>query len=264
MSGTEKRLAASNLCVSLGGKDVLHNLSFDVNAGEVVGLIGPNGAGKSTALKAILDIVETGQAAINVDGSDTRSLAPKERAKKLAYVPQGAPVHWPLTAERVVGLGRTPHLNPWQQLGAHDRATVKNVMQTTDCWSMRDRIVTTLSGGERSRVLLARALAVGAPYLLADEPTASLDPLHQLQVMEIMRAVATSGVGVLIVMHDLSFALRYCDRLVLLTDGKVLASGTPADVLTDENLEAAFGVAVSRWGEGGEQFLAPHRVKVRP
>ena len=194
-----------------------------------------------------------------MDGSDIHVMNPKARAKRVAYVPQGAPVHWPLTVERVVELGRTPHLTPWQQLTPCDRAIVKDVMQTTDCWSMRDRIVTTLSGGERSRVLLARAMAVDAPYLLADEPTASLDPLHQLQVMDIMRTVARAGVGVLIVVHDLSFALRYCDQLVLLAGGGVLASGQPDDVLTDTNLQAAFHVGVTRWTDGGEQFLAPHR-----
>ncbi|WP_262689914.1 ABC transporter ATP-binding protein [Kordiimonas aestuarii] len=254
-------LSVKSLSVLLGGNDILRKVSFDLKPGEVVGLIGPNGAGKSTALKAILDIVQANQGIISIDGNNIKGLGPKERAKRLAYVPQGAPVHWPLTVERIVGLGRTPHLNPWQELGDADQQIIQDVMQVTDCWSMRDRIVTTLSGGERSRVLLARAMAVGAPYLLADEPTASLDPLHQLQVMEIMRKVAAAGVGVLIVMHDLSFALRYCDRLVLLTGGAVLASGTPDEVLTDANLEAAFEVKVSRWDEDGEQFLAPHRVK---
>jgi iron complex transport system ATP-binding protein len=262
MSAQNSRsLEVHDLSVSLGGSDILDRVSFDVKAGQVVGLIGPNGTGKSTAIRAILDVVKAQSGVISVDGQDVGVLAPRERAKRLAYVPQGAPVHWPLTAERIVALGRTPHLNPWQELGAHDRTVVREAMEATDCWSMRDRIVTTLSGGERSRVLLARAMAVQAPYLLADEPTASLDPLHQLQVMEIMRSIAATGVGVLIVVHDLSHALRYCDELVLLTGGKVLAAGSPDDVLTDGNLETAFAVKVSRWSEGGEQFLAPHKAK---
>ncbi len=256
-------LSVKGLGVTLAGHEILSQVSFGVQPGQVVGLIGANGAGKSTALKAVLDILPGDYGTISIDGRNLNALSARERAMKLAYVPQGAPVHWPLTAERVVGLGRTPHLNPWQELSSTDQQIIEDVMQATDCWHLRDRTVTTLSGGERSRVLLARAMAVGAPYLLADEPTASLDPLHQLQVMEIMRDVAARGVGVLIVMHDLSFALRFCDQLVLLHEGRVLADGTPDDVLTDEHLEKAFEVRVSRWTEGGEQFLAPHRARVR-
>lgn len=254
-------LKVQGLGVTLGGREILSKVSFGVKPGQVVGLIGANGAGKSTALKAVLDILHADYGTIKIDGANLNALSAKERATRLAYVPQGAPVHWPLTAERIVGLGRTPHLNPWQELSGKDQKIIEDVMTATDCWHLRERTVTTLSGGERSRVLLARAMAVGAPYLLADEPTASLDPLHQLQVMDIMRDVAARGVGVLIVMHDLSFALRFCDHLVLLHEGSVLADGTPDDVLTDANLEKAFGVRVTRWTGGGEQFLAPHRAR---
>jgi len=251
-------LHVSGLSVTLGGNRILSDVSFDVEPGHVVGLIGANGAGKSTALKAVLGIVAPEAGDIRVGEQDVVDLSPRERAKKLSYVPQGAPVHWPLTAERLVGLGRTPHLTPWQDVTDADQAMIRCVMQETDCWHLRDRLVTTLSGGERSRVLLARTMAVGAPFMLADEPTSSLDPLHQLQVMDIMRGQSACGAGVLVVLHDLSFALRYCDRLVLLHQGGVLASGSPAEVLTDANLETAFQVKVARWAEGGEQFLAPH------
>lgn len=254
MNGVDVR----DLSVRLGGRQILDTISFRVAPGQLVGLIGANGAGKSTALKAVLDIVSPEQGKITVDGTEASAMPVRERARKLAYVPQGAPVHWPLTAERLVGLGRTPHLNPWQELRSEDQHVVRQSMQATDSWYLKDRLVTKLSGGERSRVLLARAMAVGAPYLLADEPTAALDPLHQIQVMDIMRAEARRGVGVLIVLHDLSFALRYCDHLVLLQGGGVLAQGKPADVLTDANLEAAFQVKVARWSDGDEQFLAPH------
>jgi iron complex transport system ATP-binding protein len=253
-------LRITDLAVTLGRREILQKVSFSVAPGQVVGLIGANGAGKSTALKAVLDIVPASAGQITVDGTATADMPIRDRARKLAYVPQGAPVHWPLTAERLVGLGRTPHLNPWQEPGAEDCAIIRAAMEATDSWHLRARSANTLSGGERSRVLLARTMAVGAPYLLADEPTAALDPLHQLQVMDIMCAEARRGVGVLIVLHDLSFALRYCDRLVMLHGGAVLAQGTPAEVLTDANLEAAFQVKVSRWSDGGEQFLAPHRM----
>ncbi|MCJ9427836.1 ABC transporter ATP-binding protein [Kordiimonas marina] len=252
-------LHVKNLSVTLGGNSILRNVSFDVKPGEVVGLIGANGAGKSTALRAVLGLAEPDFAEIAVNGTPVAGMSPRVRAKTLSYVPQGAPVHWPLTVERLVGLGRIPHLLPWQDMRAQDSAAIEHAMRATDCWRLRDRLATTLSGGERALVLLARTMAVGAPYMLADEPTASLDPYHQLQVMDIMRAEAARGIGVLLVIHDLSHALRYCDRLVLIHDGKVLASGAPDDVLTDENLETAFHVAVSRWQDGTGQFLAPHR-----
>ncbi len=262
-SGTNLKagLQIENISVTLGGSEILKNVSFTVARGDVVGLIGPNGAGKSTAIRAALGLIQLDMGTISDGRTDVHSLPARTRAKLMSYVPQGAPVHWPLTAERTVALGRVPHLNPWQDLQTTDEIAIKDAMKRTDCWKFRNRLVTTLSGGERSRVLLARTLAVGANYILADEPTAALDPKHQLSVMDILRAEAEAGAGVLVVMHDLAYALRYCDKLVLLDGGKLLASGLPADVLTDENLRTAFGVDVARWtGSDGVQFFAPHRV----
>jgi len=253
-------LCVENLSVKLGGVTILKDVSFAVGQGEVVGLIGPNGAGKSTALRAALGLVERLSGSVRAGEIDVTSLEPRERAKLMSYVPQGAPVHWPLTAERTVALGRVPHLNPWQELSPKDEAAIEASMRQTDCWAFRERLVTTLSGGERSRVLLARTLAVEAKYILADEPTASLDPMHQLQVMDILRSEAAAGTGVLVVIHDLAQALRYCDRLVLLLDGTCAVQGSPRDVLTDEHLRTAFGVEVSRWDENGLQFIVPNRV----
>ena len=252
-------LQIAGLSVSLGGNSILEDVSFTLPRGEIVGLIGPNGAGKSTAIKSILGLIERNAGQMTVKGSDVTLMEPRTRAKTLAYVPQGAPVHWPLTAERTVALGRVPHLTPWQSLTPTDDAAIRDAMAKTDCWDFRDRLVTTLSGGERARVLLARTLAVGADFILADEPIAALDPMHQLQVMDILKAEAAAGTGVLVVMHDLGLAMRTCDRLVLLHEASVLASGTPAEVLTDANLKLAFGVEVSRW-QDGTNFLVPRAV----
>ena len=254
------KLFAENISVRLGGAQILKDASIDVPAGKLVGLIGPNGAGKSTAIKSILGFVDIQQGTFKLDGVDMANLFLQERAKKVAYMAQGAPVHWPLTVERTVELGRTPHMNPWQKISADDAAAVEAAMQKADCIQFRERLVTTLSGGERARVLLARTLAVGAGYTLADEPIASLDPAHQLQVMECLKAEAKRGVGVMVVLHDLGYALRYCDKLILLHEGGVLAEGSPAEVLTPENLKRAFGVEVARWDDGGTQYLVPHKV----
>jgi len=252
-------LEIKGLGVTLGGNQILSDVSFTLPRGEIIGLIGPNGAGKSTAIKSILGLLASEAGAARIGENDISKMDPRIRAKSLAYVPQGAPVHWPLTAERTVALGRVPHLTPWQALGAKDDAAIRQAMEKTDCWSFRDRLVTTLSGGERARVLLARTLAVGAEFILADEPIAALDPMHQLQVMDILKAEAASGTGVLVVMHDLGLAMRTCDKLVLLHQRKVLAAGTPNDVLTDANLKLAFGIEVSRW-QDGVNFLVPRSV----
>ncbi|PCI59537.1 MAG: ABC transporter [Kordiimonadales bacterium] len=253
-------LFAENISVRLGGAQILKEASIDLPAGKLVGLIGPNGAGKSTAVKAILGFVAVQQGRFRLDETDLAELPLQERAKKIAYMAQGAPVHWPLTVERTVELGRTPHMNPWQSISVKDATAVAASMKKADCIHLRDRLVTTLSGGERARVLLARTLAVGAGYILADEPIASLDPAHQLQVMECLKAEAKSGVGVMVVLHDLGYALRYCDKLILLYEGSVLAEGSPAEVLSPENLKRAFGVEVARWDDGATQYLVPHKM----
>jgi len=250
-------LSLNGVGVSLGGKTIIRDVSFSVKPGEVVGLIGANGAGKSTAIRAALNLVKLQAGQINVGGVDTASLSLRERAKLMSYVPQGTPVHWPLVAQRLVALGRTPHLGPWDEISADDQKIIRDAMTKTDTWHLKDRIATTLSGGEVARLMLARTIAVGAPFMLADEPTAALDPYHRLQVMDIMRAHAASGTGILIVLHDLSFAQNYCDRLVLMQEGSVLDQGPARDVLNDDNLLKAFQVRVSRWRENGTEYLMP-------
>lgn len=253
-------LRIDSLGVKLAGSQIIEDISFRVQPGEVVGLIGPNGAGKSTTIRALLGLLKNTEGAVRIGSDDLNFIARRERAKRLAYLPQGAPVHWPLTAERAVALGRIPHLNPWQDLSEEDSKAIHDAMEKTDCLDFKDRLVTTLSGGERSRVMLARALVVGAGFLLADEPTASLDPMHQLQVMDILRREAKNGAGVIIVMHDLSQAAQYCDKLILLFEGKLLAEGKPSAVLTDEIIGKAFGVDVARFKEAGRDFLVPSKL----
>jgi iron complex transport system ATP-binding protein len=250
-------LALHGVGVVLGGQQIIEDISFDVKPGEVVGLIGANGAGKSTAVRAALNLVKLVSGHVAVDGVDTASLNLKERAKLMSYVPQGTPVHWPLVAERLVALGRTPHLGPWDKISNAEQGIVKAAMVETDTWHLRGRIATTLSGGETARLMLARTIAVGAPYMLADEPTAALDPYHRLQVMDIMRAQAKAGTGILIVLHDLSFAQNYCDKLVLLHKGKILDQGDTRQVLSDKNLMDAFQIRVSRWNDGNTDYLMP-------
>ncbi|WP_417320139.1 ABC transporter ATP-binding protein [Emcibacter sp.] len=250
-------LEMESVAVSYDGNRIVEDVSLSVRPGRMTGLIGPNGAGKSTLLKTVLGLADRDGGVIRLAGRPLEEVPLAERAREMAYAAQGAPVHWPLTVERVVMLGRIPHLGPWQKVTERDREAVARALEMTDSLHLKDRIVTTLSGGERACVMLARTIATDAPLLLVDEPVASLDPAHQLQVMGILKNLAGQGHGVLIVLHDLNLARRFCDDLVLLHDGRVLAQGEPQEVLTDENLAKAYGIRAMRWQAEGEEFIVP-------
>jgi len=230
-----------NVAVTLGNRIVVQNASTAFGPGTLTGIVGPNGAGKSTLARAMLALVPH-KGLIQIDDSDVTTLPRAELAKRVAYLPQGQTLHWPLTVERLVELGRLPHLAPMSRIGEADTTAIERAMERADVLGLRDRIATELSGGERARVLLARALAVEAPALIADEPLASLDPGHQIDVMELLQSEARAGGLVIAVLHDLTMAARYCDRLVLIDSGTIIADGTPADVLTPANLKSVYGI----------------------
>lgn len=227
--------------VTLGRRQVLDGIDATFHAGTLVGIVGPNGAGKSTLARAMLALVPA-QGRILIDGGDIHALRRDDLARRIAYLPQGQTLHWPLTVERLVGLGRMPHLGPMSRIGAADHDAVERAMARADVTDLRHRVATELSGGERARVLLARALAIGAPAMVADEPLASLDPGHQIDVMDLLRAEAHAGALVMAVLHDLTMAARYCDRLLLIDQGRLVADGTPEAVLTPTNLREVYGI----------------------
>jgi iron complex transport system ATP-binding protein len=227
--------------VTLGRRAVVRDVCAALEPGSLTAIVGPNGAGKSTLARAMLALVPaTGR--ILVDGADAAAIPRADLARRIAYLPQGQLLHWPLTVERLVGLGRLPHLAPMSRISAADTAAIERAMIRADVFDLRDRIATELSGGERARVLFARALAVEAPALIADEPLASLDPGHQIDVMELLRAEAASGALVVAVLHDLTLAARYCDRLLLIDEGQIVADGAPAAVLTPARLRRVYGI----------------------
>ena len=241
-------IAADGISLTLGGRPILRQISLQLKAGEMLGLIGPNGAGKSSLLKIIAGIVEPSAGELLVNGHALRRLPGLERARSIAYLAQAGTAHWPITVARVVALGRLPHLGSWRNASAEDLRVIEAALRRTDLLELSERPFPTLSGGEKARVLLARALAVEPNTLLADEPVAALDLSHQLEVMDLLRQHCNEGGAVLVVLHDLRLAAHYCDRLHLLYQGRTLATGTPASVINDANLAQAYGVSIRRAG----------------
>lgn len=239
----------------LGGRAVVRDVSVQLGGGTLVGVLGPNGAGKSTLARALLGLLPaTGE--ITIDGVAITSLGRAEIARRIAYLPQGQALHWPLSVERLVSLGRLPHLAPFSRPSALDRAAIAGAMARAEIAHLADRTATELSGGERARVLMARALAVEAPALIADEPLASLDPAHQIHGMEVLRAEADAGGLVIAVLHDLTLAARFCHRLLVLHKGELVADGAPRTVLTPSLLAQVYGVT-ARWTDDPAPALIP-------
>ncbi|UTW50212.1 ABC transporter ATP-binding protein [bacterium SCSIO 12827] len=242
-------LSARDLVVMRNGCRLLDGVSADFAPGSLTGLIGPNGAGKTTFLKALLGLVPIDGGDLRLDGKALTGFHPAEIARRVGYLAQGAPCHWPMSVERIIALGLLANGQDRRaNIAAGDEA-VAAALAATGTAPLRRRAVTTLSGGERTLVMIARCLAGGAPMLLADEPVTGLDPRHQLDVMEILRDRVSETAGTVAVLHDLTLAARYCDRLILMTDGRIVAQGSPAAVLRPENLAAVYRI------EGGLHFI---------
>jgi iron complex transport system ATP-binding protein len=250
-------LSAQGVSVRLSGRTVLRDVSLALSPGHLVALVGPNGAGKTTLLRALAGLVPSG-GAIHVGGDALSALSLRERARRFAYLPQGHVVHWPLPARDIVALGRYPHgaTDP-ARLTPRDSEAVLRAMQATDVVEFGARRVTELSGGERSRVALARVLAVEAPVVLADEPTASLDPRHQIDVMKTLRTAAGQGTLVIVVTHDLGLAARFADTVLVLSDGRLVSQGAPSEALSERVMGDVFRISAYRAEYRREAVIVP-------
>jgi iron complex transport system ATP-binding protein len=250
-------LSARGLGVRLAGRVVLTDVSLALDAGHLVALVGPNGAGKTTLLRSLAGLIPS-EGEIAIGGQTLATLPLRERAKRFGYLPQGHVVHWPLPARDIVALGRYPHgaTDP-ARLSPKDAEAVLRAMQAVDVLEFSDRRVTELSGGERSRVALARALAVEAPVILADEPTASLDPRHQIDVMKNLRATADKGVLVIVVTHDLGLAARFADHVLVLREGRLVSQGGPAAALSEQVMADVFRISAYRAEFQREAVIVP-------
>jgi iron complex transport system ATP-binding protein len=235
-------IEATGLRASLAGREVLKGISFSAHAGELTAVIGPNGAGKSTLLRVIAGLVPADAGTVSLGDRRIADWSRAELARVLGYLPQDRMVHWPLAARIVVGLGRLPHRSTAAAESPQDVAAIETAMTSMHVAHFADRPVTSLSGGERARVLLARVLAQQPRVLLADEPAAGLDPAQQLALFQHLTRIAADGCTVVVAVHDLSLAARFCHSIALVHDGAAVAAGRPADVLTPVHLAATYGI----------------------
>ncbi|MBV6489190.1 MAG: ABC transporter ATP-binding protein [Pseudorhodoplanes sp.] len=251
-------VTAENLSVVIGHAKVVDAATFRLARGTFTALVGPNGAGKTTLMRALAGLIPA-EGTVTIEGRTLASMPGRERARTLAYLPQGAVFHWPLRVDALVALGRYPHGDALSSPTPDDRRAVEAALTATATAQFAARPVTTLSGGERARVALARALATQAPVLLADEPTVSLDARHQLVVMQLLQKAARNGAAVLTVVHDLTLAARFADRVLMMRGGRVVAEGDTASVLQPEWIAEVFGVEPAMLALDGVQLPLPRR-----
>lgn len=249
-------LDAQAISFSVDATRLLDSVDLQAERGQFVGLIGPNGAGKSTLLRAISRVLKFEHGAVSLEGADLGSLGAREVAAKLALVPQIAPYTQGFTTFELVLMGRYPHLGRFQVEGEADSAIAASAMRITQTEEFAERTLDTLSGGERQRVFLARALAQQPRILLLDEPTSNLDILHQLKILSLVRDLVDDGLTAVAAIHDLNLAARFCDRLVLLKQGRVVTEGASEDVLTPDVIEETFGVRSSVYRDPATGSLA--------
>jgi iron complex transport system ATP-binding protein len=246
-----------DLTVERGGVPVVEGIDLSVDPGRFVGLIGPNGAGKTTLLRTIAGGLAPAAGAVEVHGRRMSRLGSRAGSRLVATVPQTTALAFEFPVRDLVEMGRTPHVGRFGRFDDDDRAAVDAAMERTDVARFADRPVTTVSGGERQRVLIARALAQATPVVLLDEPTASLDINHQVRTLELVRDLLADGTTVVAAIHDLNLAAHYCDELALLSSGSVVAAGPPGEVLTESTLADAFGTnaVVTRHPVTGSTFV---------
>ena len=235
-------LHIANLHNGYGGQTVLHDLTTAIPEGKITALIGPNGCCKSTLLKTIARLLPPQSGDITLDGESIYRITPKNYARRLSLLPQHHMVPEGISVRTLIGYGRSPYLNLWGKLGKADHAVIERVMAATHTGDLADKRVDELSGGQQQRAFLAMTLAQETPYLLLDEPTTYLDLNHQIALMDIMRAQQQKGVTVITVLHDLNQAARYCDHLIVMKKGRLIAEGDPQDVLTPALLADVFAV----------------------
>jgi iron complex transport system ATP-binding protein len=249
-------LQLSNVSVVRQNVEILRDVSFTVPAGQMVGLLGPNGAGKTTAVRALLGLQDITSGQATLGGTDTKNLNPRQRARAISYLPQTRKMAWPIGVREAVALGRFAYGNPMGHLSDLDQRAVDDAIARCDLTALKDRSVASLSGGELARVHIARALAGGAPALISDEPTNALDPRHSLEILALLKVRTQEGSAILVILHDLRAAAQFCDQIILLDQGKLVAQGTPREVLSSERLAQVYQIRAT-WDDDDLKIIAP-------
>ncbi len=232
-------ISAHNLSLQADGVVLLDDINVQVKAGEILGVIGPNGAGKSSLLKLLAGVTTPGAGWVQLGNRSLTECSIGEKARTVAYLEQRPHVHWPLTVGQVVALGRLPHGATSSRTSA---LAIRAALNFTGIASLQERLFNTLSEGEKMLVNIGRVLATEPRVILADEPTAALDPYHQLLVLELLRKLAQEGRGIVVVLHDLNLAARFCDRMLLLAKGRAVCEGRPEVVLSAAHLAEAYRI----------------------
>lgn len=250
------RLEARDLSVTLGERKVVDGASLALEGGSVVGLLGPNGAGKSSLMRALAGLLPC-RGDVSIGGDAVASLPRREVARRIAYMAQARTIAWPLSVENVVALGRLPWRGHASGPSPADATAVADAMELMDVAHLAGRPATELSGGEQARVLAARAMAQQTPVLIVDEPVSGLDPAHQMTMMQALRRRAAGGCAILVSLHELSLAARWCDRVVLMRKGSIAADGAPREALTPTMLASVFGIVVHQAEDSCGMILTP-------
>jgi iron complex transport system ATP-binding protein len=240
-------LAAENISISRGGREILREITFQAHAGEFIAVLGPNGAGKSTLLKALAGLIKPDAGQVMLDAKSLSALSWRELAARRAYLPQNPHLEWPLPVERLVALGLTPRLPATGGLPESFASAIARALRACDLVDKSEQPATTLSGGEFARAMLARAIVSEPQILIVDEPITGLDPKHAMQSLQLLSDFARTGTLVIASLHDLTLAARYPSRIIVVVDGAVM---NDADLLTAETIHRAFGVTAILTGQG--------------
>lgn len=235
-----------NIAWQVNDTPILRGFSATIASGSVTTIIGPNGAGKTSLVRSILRLIDDWTGSILLDGTDIRSLTPQELAQQISYVPQDIPLSQSMSVEEFVSLSRYPWLNKWQALSSKDREVVTDSLKKAGILSLRERVIASLSGGERQMAAIAAALAQETPLIIMDEPASNLDPLHSHKLYQLAKDISKQDKkSVIIVTHDITAAVRYSDSIILLKEGKLFFEGEPHAVANSPLLKELFGISFS-------------------
>ena len=248
-------LDVKNIHFSIDGKKILDGISVRFESGKIHGIIGPNGSGKSTLLKNICRIWEPQSGSVVINGKDYSEIPRKELSTLVTLVPQNTTIGFPISVFDIVSMGRNPHLGRFEGVRKKDREIIERALQQTNIYALKDRNINELSGGEGQLAIIARAIATEASLILLDEPTSELDVKHTLEIVDILYEFKEQGKTILVTIHDLNLARRFCDTISILCRGKLFYSGNPEGAFSEENIARVFEVHVREYKHNDTTFL---------